>query len=84
MLTRESFKFFSVQLVPYCNLDLSQLVENIEFGEVEVVIAIDQLRVLEDHKVEPAGATSTSSRGPVFMANFLEMNANILTSCSTS
>ena len=53
------------------DLDLGEVVENVELGEVERVVAVDEGGVLHDDEVEPAAASATAGRGAVLATYFL-------------
>jgi len=76
--TREPEELLPVDEVLYPDLDLLQLIEDVELGEVQDIISIDTVRVTEHDEVEPATTATTACRRPVFAPYFLEVRANVL------
>lgn len=74
----ERVEGFPVEVVRDGNLDDGEGVEDVEFGNVERSVAVNEVRVLEDDEVEPSAATTTTCRDPPLGANFLEVNSDVL------
>lgn len=55
-----------------------ELVEDVEFGEIEDGVVVDEVRVLEDYEVEPSASTSSTCGDSEFLSDFLQMNSNVL------
>lgn len=58
------------------DLENGKSVEDVELGEVERRVPVDQVRVLEDDEVEPAAATTTTGRDAPLGSDFLQVNAD--------
>ena len=70
-LTREALQRLALVHVLGRDLDFSEVVEDVELGEVERVVAVDERGVLHDDEVEPAATSTAASRGAVLAADFL-------------
>ena len=71
--TREGGKQLSIKLVARADLDLGQLVEHVELGEVEARVAVDEVRVADDDQVEPSAAAAPAGGDAILDADFLEV-----------
>jgi hypothetical protein len=71
-------ELLAVDLVRRADADLGQLVEDVELGQVEGGVAVDQRRVLDDDEVEPAAPSSAARGRAVFGADLLQMLAGVL------
>ena len=76
--TRKPDELLPVDEVPHPDLDLLQLIEDVELGEVQDIVPVDIVRVTEHDEVEPATTAATASRRPIFTPYFLEVCANVL------
>ena len=77
-LTRETGDFLLIDEVFDRYLDLIKVVEDIQLGEVQGVIAVNQARMLHHHQVKPTTAPATASGRTVLAANFLEVYTYVL------
>lgn len=60
------------------DFDFGEVVEDIEFSEVDGGVSVDLVGITELDEVEPATTTSTTSGCAEFVTRFLEVCANIL------
>lgn len=63
----------AVDLIRSSNLQLRQLIQYVQFREIEARIAIDHVRVSDNDKIKPSAPTSTSGCDTVFCTNFLQV-----------
>jgi len=61
-----------------CDFDFRQLIENIQFREIEGCVTVDLTGVTKLHKIEPTAAALTTRRYPEFATLVLEVSANVL------
>ena len=76
--TRETFELLAIQQVLGSDLDLLELVQDVELGQVERSVAVDQSRVLHDDQIEPTASSASSSRSTVLGSNLLEVDTDVL------
>lgn len=76
--TRETDDLLPVNEVLDADLDLRERVEDVEFGEVEAVVAINHGRVFHHDEVKPPATSAAPSRGSPFSADFLEVDTGFL------
>ena len=60
------------------DFDFGEIVEDVEFCEIDGGVSIDLVGVAELDEVEPAATTSATGGCAEFVTRFLEMCANIL------
>lgn len=60
------------------DLDLIEVVENVELGEVQRGVMVDCLRVAREDEVEPTAATTAASRDAKLLTGLLELLANLV------
>jgi hypothetical protein len=72
---RETLQFLSLVGVADGDLDLVEVVEDIEFGQVQRRVAVDLVGVLDDDEIEPAAAAAAAGGYAEFAADFLEFCA---------
>jgi len=60
------------------DFDFGEVVEDIEFSEIDAGVSIDLVRVAELDEVEPATTTSATGGCAKFVTCFLEMCSDIL------
>lgn len=76
--TREPIEFLPVESVLDGNLDLCKVIQDVELGEIQDVVSVDQARVLHDDEVEPATAPPPAGRDAPLAPNFLKVNTDVL------
>ena len=69
--TWEPSQFLSIGKVLDPHLDFGELIQDIEFGQVEAIVSVDQGGVLHDYKIEPATASPAACCSSVLPANLL-------------
>ena len=69
---------FAVEVVRDRDLDLFEVVEDVELGQVQRGVAVDHVRVLHDDEVEPAAAATTARRDTKLGTDLLEVLADLL------
>lgn len=69
----EGFERFTIEEIFGTNLDRFEVVENIEFGQVERGVAVDQCRVLHDDEIQPSASTSSTSCDTELGSYFLKV-----------
>ena len=75
---REAGKLLAVDEVADADLDLLQVVEYVELGDVEARVAVDEARVLHHHQVEPTASTPAARSDTVLGTDLLEVVSNIV------
>ena len=70
--------FGSVMEIFDSDFDFGEIVEDVEFCEIDGCVSIDLVRVAELDEVEPAATTSATSGCSEFVTCFLKMCANSL------
>jgi hypothetical protein len=76
--TRETFKLLALEHILGGDLNLLQLIQNVELGQVERSVSVDHVGILHDDQIEPTASSSSTSRGAVFSSDFLEVNSDVL------
>lgn len=71
-------KRFSVDGVLYGHLDLGEGFQNVQFGQVQCVIAIDKAGMLHDNEIQPTSTATTSSRRAILSTDLLKMYTDVL------
>lgn len=71
----EAVELLAVVRVGSCDLELVEVVEDIELGEVERGVVVASVRVLEDDKVEPSAAAFAAGCDADFVTDLLELLA---------
>lgn len=66
------------QLVGHGHLDLVEVVQHVQLGQVEGRVVVDRVRVPQQHEVEPPAASATASRDSKFLANRLQLVADVV------
>jgi len=69
----QGFERLAVEEVLGTDLDRVEIVEDVEFRQVERSVTVDQRRVLHDDKIQPSASTSSTSRDAEFGSDFLKM-----------
>ena len=64
------------------HLDLGKGFQNIQLGQVEHVVAIDEAGMLHDDQIKPTSTAAASSRRAVLSPNLLKMHTNVLSTSS--
>jgi hypothetical protein len=76
--TGEARELLPVEHVFDSDADLAQVVEYVELGQVERVVAVDAARVAQHDEVEPATAPAPARRHAELAPDLLQVHANIL------
>jgi len=71
-------KRLSVQGILDGHLDLGEGLQNVQFRQVQCVVAIDKAGMLHDDQIKPASTATTSGRRAVLSTNLLKMYTNVL------
>lgn len=64
------------------DLDLRKGVQDVQFGQVQFVIAVDKAGMLHDDQIQPPSTATASSRRAVLPANLLKMHTRVLSTSS--
>lgn len=75
-------KRLAIDGVPDGHLDLREGFQNVQLGQVQHVIAIDEAGMLHDNEIQPTSTATTSSRRAVLSTNLLKMYTNVLSTSS--
>lgn len=75
---REAFQFLAVDGVFGSDLELIEVVEDVELGEVDGGVVVAGVRVLYDDEIEPAAAALAACCDTDFVADLLELLAKFV------
>jgi hypothetical protein len=71
----ERFELLAVVRIRRCDLDLFEVVEHVELGQVEGGVVVDGVRVLYHDEIEPAAAAFAARGYADFVADLLQLLA---------
>lgn len=74
----ERLQQLALVLVANGNLELLQLVQNVQLGDVQTGIAVDPGGVLEDNEIEPSTSSSSTSGDTELGTNLLEVLSDVV------
>lgn len=77
-LTREASELFAVADIARGDLDLLEVVQHVQLGQVDARVPVDQRRVAQHNKVQPATSPSPAGRRAVLGPDLLHVLANVL------
>lgn len=74
----ETLDLLAVQDVLGGDLDFLKLVEDIQFGQVQTGVTVNEGRVSHDDQVEPTTTTSSTSGDTPLGSDFLQVNTDVV------
>lgn len=74
----EARQFLAVVLVARCHLEFLEVVQDVELGQIQTRVAIDQARVAQHDEVQPAASSSSTGRDTVLGAHLLHVHTDVL------
>ena len=75
-------KFLAVDNILDGNLDLGKRFQNVQFSQVQGVVAIDEAGMLHGDQIQPTSTATTSSGRAILSTNLLKMHTNVLSTSS--
>ncbi|KAI3478079.1 hypothetical protein L1887_60010 [Cichorium endivia] len=79
---REARQLLAVHNVAHRHLELLELVQHVELGQVEARVAVDEARVAHHDQVQPAATASAARRRAVLGSDLLQVVADLLVQLS--
>lgn len=74
----ETGNLLSVVLVRHGDLDLLEVVENVQLGQVDRVVPVDRVGVLDENQVEPSAAALAAGGHAELTADLLQLLAHLV------